>query len=72
MRDPVAPKVLDRDPVAEMRRAFLLFDDDGKKAIDVKKLRRVARELGEEISDDQLQAMIDEFDLDHDGQSALV
>lgn len=34
----------------------------------MKNLRRVARELGEHLSDDELQAMIDEFDRDRDGQ----
>ncbi|ETW61092.1 hypothetical protein PFMC_02960 [Plasmodium falciparum CAMP/Malaysia] len=31
-------------------------------------LRRVSRELGENLSDDELQAMIDEFDKDMDGE----
>ena len=31
--------------------AFKLFDDDGSGKINLKKLRRVAKELGEEIDD---------------------
>ena len=34
------------------------------KSASVKNLRRVARELGEQLSDEELQAMIDEFDKD--------
>ena len=31
-------------------------------------MRRVARELGEALSDEELRAMIDEFDIDQDGE----
>ena len=31
-------------------------------------MRRVARELGENLSEEELQAMIDEFDRDQDGE----
>ena len=31
-------------------------------------MKRVARELGENLSEDELQAMIDEFDRDQDGE----
>jgi centrin-3 len=33
----------------------------------IQNLRRVARELGENLSESELQAMIDEFDRDQDG-----
>lgn len=65
----VAERILERDPIEEIRKAFKLFDDDGSSRITLKNLRRVAREIGETIDDDELQAMIDEFDLDQDGES---
>ena len=35
----------------------------------MRNLRRVARELGENMSEDELRAMIEEFDTDNDGES---
>ncbi|PWN50034.1 putative CDC31-spindle pole body component, centrin [Violaceomyces palustris] len=62
----MSERIASRDPMDEIRRAFALFDDDGKGKIDLKKLKRVAKELGESLDDEELQAMIDEFDLDQD------
>ena len=38
-------------------------------SISLRNLRRVARELDENMSEDELRAMIEEFDTDNDGES---
>ncbi|KER00512.1 hypothetical protein AUEXF2481DRAFT_49348, partial [Aureobasidium subglaciale EXF-2481] len=62
-----ASRILARDPRDEILRAFELFDAEGKGNINLMDLRRVARELGEGLQEEELVAMIEEFDLDGDG-----
>nr|XP_009688730.1 PREDICTED: centrin-1-like [Struthio camelus australis] len=52
----------------EILRGFRLFDHDGTGKISFEKLKLVAVEVGEDITDEELQEMIDEADLDGDGQ----
>lgn len=65
-------RILTRDPLEEIRKAFKLFDEDGTGRISLRNLRHIAMELGENIDDDELRAMIEEFDLDGDGESKQI
>ena len=62
-----ATLISQRDPRDEILRAFALFDTDDKGMISLDDLRRVARELGEGLEENELVAMIEEFDLDGKG-----
>lgn len=50
----VTEKLLSRDPLTDLRRAFKLFDVDGTGVINLRDLRRVAKELGENLGEEEL------------------
>ena len=50
----VSERILARDPLDEIKRAFQLFDDDNTGKISLRNLRRVARDLGDKLDDDEL------------------
>merc|ERR1711974_548972 len=52
----------------EIREAFCVFDKDGNGFISAAELRQVMLNLGEELSDKQVEEMIKEADIDGDGK----
>ena len=61
-------KVQERDPIEEIKKAFNLIIEEGHDKITLNSLQKVARELGENMTKEELQEMIDEADRDGDGE----
>ena len=60
-------KVTPASTKEHIRKIFPLYDDEKTGHVSVKNLRRVAMDLGENITEEELQEMIDRADLDRDG-----
>eukprot|EP01066_Platyproteum_vivax_P003437 Platyproteum_vivax@DN14359_c0_g1_i1.p1 len=59
-------KISERNPEEEMTKAFRLYDSDGAGRITLRELKKIANEIGEKMSDADLQDMITEADTDGD------
>uniref|UniRef100_A0A8C2V8U8 Centrin-4-like n=1 Tax=Chinchilla lanigera TaxID=34839 RepID=A0A8C2V8U8_CHILA len=57
----------EQDEKEEILKAFKLFDDDNTGSITLNNIKRVAKELGENLTDNELQEMLSEADSDGDG-----
>lgn len=64
----MAKKMKDTDSEEEIREAFKVFDKDGSGYIDSSELRQVMTTLGEKLTDEEVDEMIQEADIDGDGQ----
>merc|ERR1719271_632240 len=64
----MAEKMNQKDGKEEMLKGFKLFDDDGTGKISFKNFQRVAKELGENLSDAELKEILAEADEDGDGE----
>merc|ERR1719296_291147 len=63
----MADKMAETDVKEEVLKAFKLFDDGDTGKISLGDLQRVASELGEKLSKEELKEMIEEADSDGDG-----
>ena len=66
--DIMSQKVAERDPVEEMKKAFMLLCEDNQERITLKSLKKTADELGETMTKEELEEMIREADYDGDGE----
>lgn len=64
----MASKLQDTDSVEEMREAFLVFDRDKSGSVTASELKHVMNNLGEQVTDEEVQEMIVEADADGDGE----
>ncbi|NXP50292.1 CALMS protein, partial [Heliornis fulica] len=64
----MARKMREADGEEEIREAFRVFDKDGNGYISAAELRHVMTNLGEKLTDEEVDEMIKEADCNNDGQ----
>mmetsp|Transcript_28431 Transcript_28431/g.40017 ORF Transcript_28431/g.40017 Transcript_28431/m.40017 type:complete len:152 (+) Transcript_28431:71-526(+) len=58
----------EKDPDKELRDAFGVFDTDGSGSIDRTELKRLMKKLGQNLHENELDAMMEEVDTNKDGE----
>jgi Ca2+-binding EF-hand superfamily protein len=61
-------KMAEREQIDQIQMAFEMLDDDRTGKISFKNLKRVAKELGETLTEQEIHEMINEADTDNDGE----
>lgn len=60
-------RVSGKDSRTDIERVFALYDDEKTGYVSVQSLRRLARDIGEDVPEEELQQMIDRADTNRDG-----
>ncbi|EAY23564.1 EF hand family protein [Trichomonas vaginalis G3] len=66
--DFIGLKMQKRNNTEEIKRSYKLFKDGASGNITINDLRKIAKEMGTGLTEDDLQIMIKEFDQDGDGE----
>jgi len=69
--DVMCAKISDKNTMEEIDRVFKLFDKDRNGSLEADDLSRVCKELGEEMSEEDVREVIQRADLDGDGLVTL-
>mmetsp|Transcript_118450 Transcript_118450/g.205743 ORF Transcript_118450/g.205743 Transcript_118450/m.205743 type:complete len:172 (-) Transcript_118450:140-655(-) len=64
----MASKLQDTDSIEEMREAFMVFDRDKSGSVSASELKHVMNNLGEQVTNEEVEEMIREADADGDGE----
>ncbi|OHT05217.1 Caltractin [Tritrichomonas foetus] len=66
--DLIHSKMAERDQIDQIQMAFDMLDFDKTHKITFKNLKQIAKELGENITDQEIREMLNEADTDNDGE----
>ena len=65
--DLMTARISNKDSREDMKKVFMLFDDEKTGFISIASLKKVVKELGENIDEAELNEMIQKADMDRDG-----